>query len=273
MFQSFYNFKKNPFLLTADPSFFFESSTHKKAISYLLYGITQEEGFIAIIGDVGTGKTTIITHLLEQVKNKDIVIANIVTTNVRSTDILRLICAELGLAYKERTKAFLLRNLEKNLIKCAHEGKRVLLIIDEAQNLPVESIEELRMISNFQLEGRPLMQCYLLGQLQLRDILESDKLKQLRQRIIATHYIKPLDNRETEEYIKHRLIQASWKNDPELDPDVFTAIYEYSHGIPRIINLICGRLLLYGEIEELHRIDHQAFEQVLDDIKDELWTK
>ncbi|MGK0299017.1 MAG: general secretion pathway protein A [Gammaproteobacteria bacterium] len=273
MDQSFYNFYKNPFLLTADPSFFFKSSTHKKALSYLLYGLEQEEGFIVVIGEVGTGKTTLVGYLLNQIQNKNLVVANIVTSNLKATDILRMIMAEFKLDDKARTKAQYLKSLNNYFQSCVDEGKRVLLIIDEAQNLPKESLEELRMLSNMQSQGRQLLQCYLLGQIQLKEILESNDLKQLRQRIIATHYLKPLTLQETYDYMKYRLSVAGWKNDPQLDKDVIIGIYHYTRGIPRIINLLCGRILLYGQIEELHRIDYHAFEQVLEDVKEELWSK
>ncbi len=273
MQDSFYKFTRRPFLLTADPGFFFNSKTHKKALAYLQYGLEQQEGFIVITGDVGTGKTTLVRYLLNQISDQNYVVATIVTTSLQSDDLLRMISAQFGLRYKEMNKAQIIRNLELYFHTCVTEGKRVLLIIDEAQNLPENSLEELRMLSNLQWHGKPLLQCYLLGQNQLRQILKSGDLQQLRQRIIAAHALRPLDKDETHEYIRHRLTVAGWYNDPEIDDEVIDGIFEYTRGIPRVINLLCGRILLYGELEELHRIDYKSFKQVLDDIKDEFWNE
>jgi general secretion pathway protein A len=273
MQDSFYKFTRRPFLLTADPGFFFNSKTHKKALAYLQYGLEQQEGFIVITGDVGTGKTTLVRYLLNQISDQNYVVATIVTTSLHSDDLLRMISAQFGLRYKEMNKAQIIRNLELYFHTCVTEGKRVLLIIDEAQNLPENSLEELRMLSNLQWHGKPLLQCYLLGQNQLKQILRSGDLQQLRQRIIATHSLRPLDREETHEYIRHRLTVAGWYNDPVIDDEVIDGIYEYTRGIPRVINLLCGRILLYGELEELHRIDPGSFKQVLDDIRDEYWNE
>jgi general secretion pathway protein A len=273
MQDSFYKFTRRPFLLTADPGFFFNSKTHKKALAYLQYGLEQQEGFIVITGDVGTGKTTLVRYLLSLISEQNYVVATIVTTSLQADDLLRMISAQFGLRYKEMNKAQIIRNMELYFHTCVTEGKRVLLIIDEAQNLPENSLEELRMLSNLQWHGKPLIQCYLLGQNQLRQILKTGDLQQLRQRIIAAHALRPLDKEETNEYIRHRLTVAGWCNDPEIDDEVIDGIFEYTRGIPRVINLLCGRILLYGELEELHRIDYKSFKQVLDDIKDEFWNE
>jgi general secretion pathway protein A len=273
MYESFYKLKQTPFLLTPDPGFFFNSKTHRKALAYLLYGLEQQEGFIVITGDVGTGKTTLVSYLLNQIDIRNFVIAKIENTSLQALDLLRMICAEFGLPYTESGKAQLILTLEQFFREQVTAGKRVLLIVDEAQNLPEKSLEELRMLSNLQWQGRPLLQCYLLGQNQLREILRSGDLKQLRQRIIASHVLNPLDLDETRDYIKHRLNVAGWYNDPKIDGKVIRGIYDYSRGIPRIINLLCSRMMLYGQLEQLHHIDYPAFEQVLEDIKDEYWNE
>lgn len=153
------------------------------------------------------------------------------------------------------------------------EGKRVLLIVDEAQNLPRQALEELRMLSNLQWQGKPLLQSFLLGQKQFRTTLQSVGLEQLRQRVIATHHLKPLDADETKEYILYRLENVGWENNPTIDDDVFTGIFDNTQGVPRKINLLCSRLMLYGEIEELSHIDYGSFEIVIDDIHEEFWSK
>ncbi len=273
MYESFYKLKRNPFLLTADPGFFFNSKTHKRALSYLLYGLQQEEGFIVVTGDVGAGKTTLVSYLLKKIENQNFKIANIVNTKLEAEDLLRLVSAEFGLRYKDISKAYLLKNMSQYFKSCMHSGQRVLLIVDEAQNLPWDSLEELRMLSNLQWQGKPLVQCFLLGQKQFKKILQAANLEQLRQRIIATHHLEPLDLQETEEYIRHRLKLAGWYNDPIIDSDVVSGIHQFTGGVPRKINLLCGRVLLYGHVEELHRIDYAAFEAILDDVKDEFWNE
>lgn len=273
MYESFYNLNKKPFTLTPDPGFFFNSKTHRKALAYLLYGLEQQEGFIVITGDVGTGKTTLVGYLLNRIDNGNFVIGRIETTRLQPLELLRMICAEFGLPYAESGKAELILSLEQFFRKRLEEGKRVLLIIDEAQNLPEKTLEELRMLSNLHWQGKPLLQCYLLGQNQLGEILRSGDLKQFRQRIIATHALRPLDLDETRDYIRHRLTVAGWYNDPEIDDSVIRGVHEYTRGIPRIINLLCSRMMLYGQLEQLHRIDDRAFAQVLEDIKDEYWNE
>ncbi|MCS3904334.1 putative secretion ATPase (PEP-CTERM system associated) [Methylohalomonas lacus] len=273
MYESFYKLKRNPFLLTADPGFFFNSRTHKRALSYLLYGLQQEEGFIVITGDVGAGKTTLVSYLLKKIENQNYTIANIVNSKLQAEDLLRLTSAEFGLRYKDINKAYLLKNMYQYFKSCAHAGKRILLIVDEAQNLPWDSLEELRMLSNLQWQGKPLVQCFLLGQKQFKRILQAADLEQLRQRIIATHHLEPLDLQETKEYIIHRLKLSGWQNDPIIDNDVIEGIHQFTGGIPRKINLLCGRVLLYGHVEELHRIDNQSFEAILDDVKNEFWNE
>lgn len=268
-----YNFSCSPFQLTADPNFFYKSKTHKRALSYLFYGLEQGEGFIVITGDVGTGKTTLVSQLLKKVEPENIVTANLVNTQIMADDLLRLVSAEFGLLYKTINKAHLLRNLNMFFRSCMNEGKRVLLIVDEAQNLPRQALEELRMLSNLQWQGKPLLQSFLLGQKQFRTTLQSVGLEQLRQRVIATHHLSPLDPKETREYILYRLENAGWEDNPTIDDDVFIAIHDNAQGVPRKINLLCSRLLLYGEIEGLNHIDYSSLEVVLEDIHEEFWSK
>ena len=272
MYQSFFKLKGKPFRLNPDPRFFYGSTTHKRALSYLRYGIEQGEGFIIITGDVGTGKTTLVSRLLRSINKNNIITAHIVNSQLQPTDLLRMVAAEFGLDFRKIDKASLLRNLYEFFLRSINENKRVLLVVDEAQNLTEKSLEELRMLSNLQRNGKQLVQSFLLGQKEFRETLKSKGYEQLRQRVIATYHLRPLDNDETRAYILHRLNIVGWNNDPDFDVSIFGRIYQYTKGLPRKINLLCDRLLLHACIDELHLIDERAFNEVLVDVEDEYWS-
>ena len=271
MYEAFYNLKANPFRLNPDPNFYFNSKTHKRALAYLRYGIEQGEGFIIITGDVGTGKTTLVSRLFQSLDTSNIMVAKIVNTQLRAEDLLRMVSAEFGLEYKRSNKATMLKQLETFFIQCHKDNMRVLLIVDEAQNLAPKAIEELRMLSNIQYDGKQLLQSFLLGQKEFRDTMRMAGFEQLRQRVIASYHLRPLDAEETREYILHRLNIVDWKNDPEFAPEVYDEIYRYAQGIPRKTNLLCDRILLYGGLEEIHTITYESLQSVLNDIEDEFW--
>lgn len=271
MYESFYKFRAKPFQLNPDARFFFSSGTHKRALAYLRYGVQQEEGFIVVTGDVGTGKTTLVSRLFQSLDSDSIVAAKITNTQLKADDLLRMVAAEFELPYQRTSKAALLKNLETHFRGCVQEGKRVLLVIDEAQNLPRAAIEELRMLSNFQWRGRPLVQSFLLGQKEFRRIMRSEGFEQLRQRVIAAYHLHPLTEEETREYIEHRLKLVGWHGDPRFTPEAYREIYSFSQGIPRKTNLLCDRILLFACIEDLHVIDHGVLQAVLDDVRQEMW--
>jgi general secretion pathway protein A len=269
MYESFYKLRAKPFQLSPDPRFFFNSRGHKRALSYLRYGIRQGEGFIIITGDVGTGKTTLVTALFKAIERENVVAAQVVTTNLQADELLRVVANAYGLKTDRVGKATLLRNLEAFFKACTQEGKRVLLVVDEAQGLPAKSIEELRMLSNFNLNGRALLQTFMLGQREFRTTMRSEGFEQLRQRVIAAYHLKPLDVEEVRGYVKYRLTTAGWKDDPRIDDEVFEAIHEFTGGVPRRINTLCDRILLFGSIEELHHITLESFRAVTRDILEE----
>jgi len=269
MYESFYNLKTKPFRLSPDPRFFFGSRGHKRALSYLRYGIRQGEGFIIITGDVGTGKTMLVSALFQLLPKERVIGTHIVTTQMQADDLLRMVASGYGLPYQRTSKASLLRNLESYFRGCTQEGKRVLLVVDEAQGLPRKAIEELRMLSNFQIKGRPLVQSFLLGQKEFRTTMRSEGFEQLRQRVIAAYNLKPLDIEETRRYIEHRLGLVGWAGDPHISDDAFNGIYAFTEGVPRRINTLCDRLLLYGYLEEIHHIDQAALNSVAQDIIEE----
>lgn len=269
MYESFYNLSAKPFALNPDPRFFFGSRGHKRAQSYLQYGLTQGEGFIVITGDVGTGKTLLVRNLFAGLAKENIIAAQLVTTQLGADDMLRMVAASYGLAHEGLGKATLLKNLETFLITRAREGKRVLLVIDEAQNLPLSSLEELRMLSNFQLSGKILLQSFLLGQAEFKDTLRSPQMEQLRQRVIAAYHLNPLAEDETKAYIEHRLTLVGWTTDPVISDEAYAAIHKYTSGVPRLINQLCDRLLLFGYLEELLAIDIEHVDIVVKELQQE----
>ncbi len=269
MYTKFYRLSKKPFQLTPDPEFFFNSPVHKRALAYLRYGLAQGEGFIVVTGMPGTGKTMLVKELFKSLRRENIVAGLMVTSQVGAEDTLRIISATFGLAYDGDDKATLLHNLESFFKEKAREGKRVLLVVDEAQNLPLQSLEELRMLSNFEINGRPLFQAFLLGQDEFRTALQSEALTQVRQRVIATYHLRPLTLEETRSYILHRLKLAGWQQDPCFEEDAFVPIHRYSKGVPRIVNTLCDRLLLFSYLEELHRVDAEVVQSVVQELREE----
>lgn len=262
MYTEFYKLNGRPFQLSPDPRFFFGSRSHKKAMAYLSYGLAEREGFIVITGEVGAGKTTLVGHLLSRIDRQKVVHGHVVTTQLEADDALRMVASAFGIPYRDIDKASLLRSIEDFLIDARQLGKHVLLVVDEVQNMPKSALEELRMLSNFQLDGKPLFQCFLLGQPQFRRIIASDDMEQLRQRVIASCHLAPLDQDEVREYMEHRLGLTGWQGDPAFTDDSFQAIAVHTGGVPRRINNLCSRILLYGSLEELHRVDAEVVEQV-----------
>ncbi|MBL3528075.1 MAG: AAA family ATPase [gamma proteobacterium endosymbiont of Lamellibrachia anaximandri] len=270
MYDDFYKLKGKPFQLTPDHKFFFNSKGHNRAMAYLRYGLEQGEGFIVITGGIGTGKTTLVRNLFQELSNKNVMAAQLVTTQVDPDDMLRMVCASFGLAHEGLNKATLLHNLEA-IARTRHaEGKQILLVVDEAQNLPARSVEELRMLSNFQVGEKALVQTFLLGQEEFKRTLQSPGMEQFRQRIIASYHLEPLSGDETEKYIKHRLQLVGWEGDPEFADEVFQKIYDFTEGVPRRINSMCDRLMLYGCLEELHTMDTKAVDAVIEELEQEV---
>lgn len=267
MYDQFYGLRGRPFQLTPDPHFYYESVTHRKAMSYLGYGLAQGEGFIVITGDIGAGKTTLVGHLMATIDPSRLTAAKIVSTQVDGDDMLRLAAQAFGLPADGADKAALLGRIETWLHEQARSGRRSLLIVDEAQNLPISALEELRMLSNFQLGGQALLQIFLLGQPEFRETLKtSSALEQLRQRVIATHHLDPMMPNEIEPYILHRLSLVGWDGNPRFTADAFARIYQETHGIPRRINALASRVLLLGAIDKLGTIDSRVVDAVVADM-------
>jgi putative secretion ATPase (PEP-CTERM system associated) len=270
MYESYYGFNERPFQLSPDPRFFFASNHHQRALSYLQYGLDQGEGFIVVTGPIGTGKTTIARNLLNNLGDASIVAAQLVTTKLNPQELLELVVSEFNITVQGESKADLLQGIEQFLIQLHRQGKRALLLVDEAQNLPSESVEELRMLSNFQLDNKPLIQSFLLGQEELKGIIQAPNMEQFRQRIIASAHLKPLSNEEVKEYINHRLQQAGCNKEQVFSDAAFDLIYEKTLGVPRKINIFVDRLLLFGFLEELNSINVDAINEVAKEMEFEL---
>lgn len=269
MYESYYGLRAKPFSLRPDPTFFFGSQGHKRALAYLDYGLAQREGFIVITGDIGAGKTTLVRNMLGRLPADQIVAAQLSNTYLGTEDTLRMVLAGFGIAAGAGGKSGLLLQLETFLRDCDRQGRRALLVVDEAQNLQPRAVEELRMLSNFQTDERSLLQTFLLGQPEFRRTLHSPELHQLRQRVIATYHLGPMDEAETRAYIEHRLRTVGWTGDPAWSDDAHAAIYAHSGGIPRTTNQLCDRLLLMGYLDELHSFSAADVATVLVDLQAE----
>src|ERR1700712_3836816 len=268
MFDAFYGLTGGPFQLTPDPGFYFESLTHRKALSYLGYGLAQGEGFIVITGEVGAGKSTLVAHLMATVDPNRLTAGQIVTSKLGGEEVVHVVAQAFGLAVEGHDKASALGAIESFLHEEARAGRRCLLVVDESQNLSIEALEELRMFSNFQLGSHPLLQTLLLGQPEFRETLHNHPgLEQLRQRVIATHHLDAMEPGEIQPYVEHRLALVGWTNNPAFDPRVFAGLYDASGGVPRRINQIANRLLLLGAVEERRDLDMAMLDQVVDELK------
>jgi len=269
MYESYYHLTAKPFQLKPDPKFFFGSRNHKRAMAYLQYGLSQGEGFIVITGEVGAGKTTLVRNLFRDLDTGEIVAAQIVNTHLSSEDTLKMVAAAFGIPFEDASKAVLLTRIEQFLRACDQQGKRALLVVDEAQNLSSQTVEELRMLSNFQTNDNSLLQTFLLGQPEFRKTLLGPDMLQLRQRVIASYHLGPMGIDETRTYIEHRLHTVGWRNDPSLSDDAYSKIHEFTGGIPRKINTLCDRLFLMGYLEEIHAFDKSHVNTVIQDIQQE----
>jgi putative secretion ATPase (PEP-CTERM system associated) len=255
MYEDYYGLTARPFQLTPDPDYYFDSRTHRKALSYLGYGLAQGEGFIVITGEIGSGKSTLVAHLMRTIDTTRLNVAQIVTSQLDASNLLQMIARQYGIAPEGMDKAALIASLEANFHDHARSGRRSLLIVDEAQMLDRNALEELRMLSNLQLGNQALLQIFLLGQPEFREMLHGDAvLEQLRQRVIATHHLEGMNEDEVKPYIEHRMRRAGWDGSPGFSNDAINEIYQYSQGIPRLLNAFMSRVLLMGAMEEADEI-------------------
>lgn len=267
MYEAFYNLSAGPFQLMPDPRFLFPREGHQRALSYLMYGLQRREGFVVITGDVGIGKTLLVQALIDEVGGRSLSVARVAMANLDADGVLPMVASAFGLPSEARSKVGLLNDLVTKILPTYNRG--ALLIVDEAQTCTPAALEELRVISNLQAHGRALLQVFLVGQSELRKTLAQSGMEQLRQRIITSYHLRALEVDEVRDYVTHRLSAAGWQADPELADAVYPLIHGWSGGVPRRINLVMDRLLLYGYLEELHVLGGADAQIVIDELNAE----
>jgi putative secretion ATPase (PEP-CTERM system associated) len=269
MYEVFYNLTAEPFRLSPDHKFCYEHKGYAKARAYMAYAFTQAEGFVMITGRPGTGKTTLIGELVETLARDNVQTASLVCTQLAADDLLKSVAYSFGIEAENVDKAELLHKLSVLFQRLHREGRRALLIVDEAQDLSVSAMEELRLLTNIQMSGQPLLQIFLLGQPELRDVVLSPQMEQVHQRIVAASHLEGLEVEEVEGYVLHRLKKVGWAGDPAINRAIFPLIHKFSEGVPRRVNLICSRLLLHGCVESRHEIDVPDLRLVIEELQSE----
>jgi general secretion pathway protein A len=265
MYERFYRLRERPFALTPDPDYLYPSRVHKEALSYLRYGIESHAGFVVITGAIGSGKTTLLQTMLRGLDGQTTV-ARVMNTLLDPRELLESAMIDLGLDPEGKSKPSMLRTFGEFLVNERTAGRLVLLVIDEAQNLTLPALEEIRMLSNLETEKSKLLQIILIGQPDLRDKLDRPELEQLRQRITVSYHLEALEADETSRYINHRLARASIGAPLEFPRDVTDRIHGRSSGVPRLINVIADATLVFGYGEERSEIDAALIEEVIADL-------
>ncbi|MCG6963370.1 MAG: AAA family ATPase [Acidobacteria bacterium] len=253
MYESFYGLAESPFSITPDPRYLFFSRRHREAYDHVLFGITQRCGFIQLTGEVGAGKSTLTRALLERL-GEGFATALILNPVMTGIQLLRSIVRELGLEAGGNDRVRLLGRLNDFLLDRAAAGDDVVLFVDEAQDMSDDLLEQVRLLSNLETDDRKLLQIVLVGQPELRSKLERPELRQLRQRITVRYHLGPIDRRETEAYILHRLQVAGANGRPTFSPWALRAVHLYARGVPRLINAVCDAALLAGYVDGLDQL-------------------
>jgi len=266
MYEQFYGFREAPFNLTPDPRFLFFTDRHREAFNHILFGIQERKGFIQLTGEVGAGKTTVCRALLKQLGN-GYRTALILNPSLTSSQLLRTILTELGLQPKSLDRVSSLETLNEFLLDQAAAGNDVVLLIDEAQDLGDELLEQVRLLSNLETEQRKLLQIVLVGQPELRDKLNTQGLRQLRQRITVRYHLTPLSREEMERYIDHRLRVAGGSGRPTFSPWAMRTVHRYSRGVPRLINAVCDKALLYGFVNGTDHLTGRSIRQAIRELE------
>ena len=263
MYEAFYGFSEKPFSLLPDPGFLYLGERHQEALSLLEYGLMYRAGIILITGEIGCGKTTLIRHLIKN-QNIEMVVGNITNTHHSFGELLKWVMLAFDLEYKGKDRVELYHDLIEYLKKQHRAKKRVVLIIDEAQNMGPDTLEELRMLSNINVDKDQILQIILVGQPELRDLLLKPELMQLTQRVSVDYFLEALSPREAFDYIRHRIEVVG--GDPDvIDLLAFKSIFEHSNGIPRLINTICDTAFVYGFAEQAERITKPIVDEVIED--------
>ncbi len=269
MYERFFNLTAEPFRLSPDHRFCYNHARYAKAKAYMAYAFMRAEGFVMVTGSPGTGKTTLIGDLVESLADENVQVANLVSTQLAADDLLRMVAFAFGVDAQQMDKSTILQQLTNRFLTLHRECGRALLIVDEAQDLTRTAMEELRLLTNLQQDGKPLLQIFLLGQPELRDLVHSQGLDQVHQRIIAASHLEALQEDQTRAYVEHRLRVVGWQNDPAISAAVFPIIHLFSEGVPRRINLICSRLFLHCCVEQRHQITVADARTVVEELQEE----
>ena len=269
MYLNFYGLTQAPFDITPNPRFLFQSTKHREAINHLLYGIRERKGFVQLTGEVGAGKTTLCRSLLEQL-DASFSTALILNPVMTAEELVRAIAAEFGLNVTGRDRLETIATINEHLLTQAQNGRDCVLIIDEAQDLTDDLLEQVRLLSNIELDDRKLLQIVLLGQPELRDRLNNPRLRQLRQRITVRYHLAPLTRAELSQYVKHRLELAGANGAPHFTQPAYWRVFHYSGGIPRLINAVCDKALLAGFVEQSDRICYRMVNRAIRELEGEI---
>ncbi|OUS15957.1 hypothetical protein A9Q88_09440 [Gammaproteobacteria bacterium 50_400_T64] len=272
MYDRFYQLKAEPFRLSPDHRFCFNHKSYAKAKAYMQYAFERAEGFVMVTGRPGTGKSTLVNDLVDTLSSSGAKVAKLVSTQLEASDLLRMVAHSFGMQTENLDKATILQRLDKLLMSNHNDGRRALLIIDEAQDLSQSAMEELRLLTNLQLNSQPLMQIFLLGQEELRTLVQSPGMEQVQQRLVAACHLEQLKEDETKAYIIHRLEQVGWQGDPAISNAVYPAIFRFTAGIPRRINQACSRLFLHGSVEGSHKLGVEDIRTVINELQQEQLT-
>ena len=269
MYEHFYHLKAEPFRLSPDHRFCFNHQSYAKAKAYMQYAFERAEGFVMVTGRPGTGKSTLVNDLVDTLSSSGAKVAKLVSTQLEASDLLRMVAHAFGLQTENLDKATILQRLDKLLMSHHNDGRRALLIIDEAQDLSASALEELRLLTNLQLNNQPLLQIFLLGQEELRGLVQGPGMEQVHQRLVAACHLEQLKEDETKAYIIHRLEQVGWQGDPAISNAIYPVIYRFSAGIPRRINQVCSRLFLHGGVEGSHKLGVEDIKVVIGELQQE----
>ncbi len=269
MYLEFYGLKQSPFDITPNPRFLFHSTKHQEAFNHLLYGIRERKGFVQLTGEVGAGKTTLCRALLEQLDGH-FSTALILNPVLSGDELMKAIATEYGLDVKGKDRLETMATISDYLLRQTLAGKETVLIVDEAQNLTEELLEQVRLISNIETDDRKLLQIVLMGQPELRERLNSHKLRQLRQRITVRYHLNPLSRAEVGQYIRHRLALAGSQGKPTFTAPAVWRVYKYSKGIPRLVNALCDKALLAGFVERSHRINYRLVGRAIRELEGDI---
>jgi type II secretory pathway predicted ATPase ExeA len=272
MYKRFYQLSKNPFRLAPEPDFCFSHNGYKRAREYLEFALAQGEGFVMVTGRPGTGKTLLVETFLKEINPREVIARRIAVSSFGATDLLRAVAYAYDIDAVGMDKGTMRHRIQQFFVRQEQAGRRVLLIIDEAQTLSHAALEELRILADLQTRSRLMLQLFLVGQESLQELMCTPDMEQFQQRVIANYQLVPLNLQETRSYIEHRLLQAGWKGDPEYSSAAVLSIYKLSTGVPRHINKICNRLLLLGFGKDKHAFDEQDVQEISAEMREERLT-